>query len=135
MVSTWFLFAVGEFCVMKCRPALAATSSNFMGAGEVDVSARGRLRARMKISSRMLRVEPSLLHAELRFLILHERVPNQAGALVFRHQHRDAEIDAEHVGVVPASQRIERIDQSVAPPGFAIALANGAQNLHAVIVK
>src|SRR6059058_4806077 len=39
MVSIWFLFAVGEFWVVKRRPALAAMSSNRMVPELPDVCA------------------------------------------------------------------------------------------------
>src|SRR5512138_469153 len=53
--------------------------------------------------------------------------------MIFGHQHGDAEVDAENVFVVPASHGIERIDETVAVPGFvAVASADVAQHTHAV---
>ena len=48
----------------------------------------------------MLRAKPGSLHGLLRFGILHELLPDETGAMIFRHQHGDAEIDGEIVGVI-----------------------------------
>ena len=63
--------------------------------------------------------EPCLGHAALGFGILHEGLPDEGGARIFRHEHGDAGVDADDVGVVPVLQRIEGIDEAVAAPGFA----------------
>src|SRR5205823_8009536 len=53
---------------------------------------------------RLAGVESNFLHRGLRFGILHEGIPNEAAAVVFRHQHSDAKIDAQHIRVIRARQ-------------------------------
>jgi hypothetical protein len=36
--------------------------------------------------------------------------------VIFGHQHRNSQIDTEHVCVIPTIQRIEGIDEAVARP-------------------
>lgn len=42
----------------------------------------------------------------------------------FGHQRRDSDIDTNYVGVIPAGQRIEGIEESVALPHFRIIRPN-----------
>ena len=46
-------------------------------------------------------------HSALSVFVLHELFPYEAGAVIFRHQHGDAEINTKDVGVTPTSQGIE----------------------------
>src|SRR5579864_1979339 len=122
---------------MKCSPAFAAMSSNLMvpvfaGCSCEEWPVRDgentrlerTLKTTIKNKSRMLSLEPRPLHPALRFLILHECFPDQARPLIFRHHHRNAQVDAEHVGVVPIRQRIECVHQAVPSPSLGIALAD-----------
>src|SRR5213596_656982 len=56
------------------------------------------------------------LHCGLGFGIFHEGVPNEVAAMIFRHQHGDAKVDAQHVRVIPAAKWIESIDETVLLP-------------------
>jgi hypothetical protein len=47
-----------------------------------------------------------------------EGLPHEAGAQVLGHQDADAEVDAEHVGVVPLGVGMEGVAEAVAAPGF-----------------
>lgn len=63
-------------------------------------------------------LEAGYLHAAAGFIVLHKLFPDKTGAHVFRHQQRDAGVDAQHVGVVPVGERIEGVDETVFAPGF-----------------
>ena len=79
-------------------------------------------------------MKSNFLHRGLRFGILHEGVPNEAAAVVFRHQHGDAEIDAQHVRVVPTGQRIEGVDEPVLLPHLIpVRTAEISQDSHAIV--
>ena len=79
-------------------------------------------------------METRFLHGGLRFGIFHEGVPHKTCAVIFRHEHRDAEVDSQHILVVPAVKRIERIHEAVSRPGFLfVAAANVAQDAHAIV--
>src|SRR6478736_6839705 len=53
--------------------------------------------------------------------------------MVFGHQHRDTQVEAEYVGVVPAGQWIEGVNETVARPRLAILRANVVQHAYAVV--
>jgi hypothetical protein len=59
------------------------------------------------------RVKPDFRHRLLRFRIFHERLPQEAGALIFCHQQTNPKVDAEHVTVPPAGKRIEGVNKAV----------------------
>src|SRR5581483_10199357 len=60
--------------------------------------------------------EPCQLDAAMCFGRRHYSFPYRGASCVFDHQQRDAEIDAEHVGVEPVCVRLECINKSVAAP-------------------
>src|SRR5437016_978588 len=73
-------------------------------------------------------------HSAFYVFVLHELLPHEAAAMIFRHQHGDAEVEAEHVAVVPVRKRIERIAETVLRPNFfAIRPAKIAQHADAVV--
>src|SRR5258708_25759169 len=61
-------------------------------------------------------MESSAGHAVPSYVVLHELFPNETSSRVFRHQHRDAHINPDHILAVPVCQRIERVDESVPMP-------------------
>src|SRR5260370_4357476 len=77
-------------------------------------------------------LESRQVHSILRRRILHERVPHKLRALVLRHQHGNPQIDADHVRVIPAGQRIERVDIPVALTGLRIMSADPSQHMNSV---
>src|SRR5438874_9781295 len=82
---------------------------------------------------RLAGVDSNFLHRGLRFGILHEGIPNETAAVVFRHQHGDAQINAQHVRVIPSCERIESIDEPVLlPHAFTVGAAKMAQHPHAI---
>ena len=54
-------------------------------------------------------MKASELQCGLGFRVFYERVPHELRAIALCHEHRDAQVDAEHVGVVPAGERTERV--------------------------
>jgi hypothetical protein len=54
-------------------------------------------------------VESGTLHAALRGLVFRESSPDELRARVLRNQQRDALIDSDHSGVMPARQGVERV--------------------------
>src|SRR5260370_22560981 len=95
MVSIWFLFGVGEFRVVKCSPAFAAISSNWivpevvdicagafeMTAGEFNLGPEARMRAKVKVNKRMFGCW-TYLENDIRFMI--------AGGWISHHQNSPA---------------------------------------------
>src|SRR5438552_17871846 len=82
---------------------------------------------------RLAGVESNFLHRGLRFGILHEGIPNETAAVVFRHQHGDAKIDPKHVRVIPARQGVERVDETVLLPHLIpVRTTEISQNPHAI---
>src|SRR5216684_2395609 len=78
-------------------------------------------------------MKPRLLHRSLYFGILHEGVPDELRAVVLRHQHGDAEINAQHVRVIPTCKRIEGVYKAVSLPDLASVPATEIlQDSHAV---
>src|SRR6266478_2879674 len=78
-------------------------------------------------------MKPRLLHRGLCFGVLHEHVPDELRAVVFRHQHGDAEIDAQHICVMPSCEWIESIYKAVFLPDLASVPATEiSQHSHAV---
>src|SRR5882762_11217728 len=51
-------------------------------------------------------VKSYFLHRRLRCGILHEGVPHETAAVIFRHEHSDAEVDAQDIRVIPTGERI-----------------------------
>src|SRR5260370_15296411 len=79
-------------------------------------------------------MKPRLLHRGLYFGVLHEHVPDKLRAVVFRHQHGDAEIDAQHVCVIPCCEWIERVYKAVFLPDLAgVPATKISQHSHAVL--
>src|SRR5229473_6188164 len=79
-------------------------------------------------------MKPRLLHRGLYFGVLHEHVPDELRAVVFRHQHGDAEIDAQHVRVIPSCEWIERVYKAVSLPDLAsVPATEVSQHSHAVV--
>src|SRR6267378_5269705 len=79
-------------------------------------------------------MKPRLLHRGLYFGVLHEHVPDELRAVVLRHQHGDADIDAQHVCVIPSCKRIESVYKAVFPPDLASVPATEiSQDSHAVV--
>ena len=79
-----------------------------------------------------LSLQPNRGESALRFRIFHERVPDEVAALVFRHEHADAGVDSEHIGVIPPSQRVECVEEAIALPGLRILRAKIAENSDAI---
>src|SRR5438477_10938339 len=83
---------------------------------------------------RLAGVESNFLHRGLRFGILHEGIPNETAAVVFRHQHGDAQINAQHVRVIPSCERIESIDEAVLLPHLIpVRTTEISQNSHGIV--
>jgi hypothetical protein len=57
-------------------------------------------------------------HASLCSFVLHERIPNEGCASVFRHHHRDSYVNSHDVDIVPFGQRVERVHEPVLGPNF-----------------
>src|SRR5262249_33525846 len=91
------------------------------GNGRLD---RGRFRRRSGPETRAR-------HAVFRNIVLHELLPHETRARVFRHHQSDADVDANHVRAVPVGERVEGVHEAVSPPGAIFVLfANGAQHAH-----
>src|SRR5262249_42879104 len=74
------------------------------------------------------------VHPALRFLILHELFPYESRAVVFRHQHRNAQVYAENIGVVPSSKRVKGVTKAVfCPDAVSVCTAQISQHLDAVV--
>src|SRR5260370_25695839 len=78
-------------------------------------------------------LKPSQIHSILRCRVFHEGVPHKLGALVFRHQGGNPQIDSDHIGVVPAGQGIESVHITVALPGLRVMPANPSQHANGVL--
>src|SRR5260370_32516303 len=79
-------------------------------------------------------MKPRLLHRSLYFGILHEGVPDESRAVVLRHQHGDAEIDAQHICVIPSCERIESVYKAVFLPGpIPLPATEISQHSHAIV--
>src|SRR5260370_34491297 len=78
-------------------------------------------------------MKPRLLHRGLYFGVLHEHVPDELRAVVLRHQHGDAEIDAQHICVIPSCECIESVYKAVFLPDLAsVPPTEISQDSHAV---
>src|SRR5260370_6174517 len=78
-------------------------------------------------------MKPRLLHRSLCFGILHEGVPDELRALVLRHQHGDAEINAQHVRVIPSCKWIESVYKAVfLPDPSSVPATETSQHSHAI---
>ena len=80
----------------------------------------GASRSRSRGRRGSITLKARLRHAPLCLRVLHESLPNEAGAYVFGHQHGDAGIDADDILVIPLGQRIERIHEAIAAPGLRV---------------
>src|SRR5258708_22105978 len=79
-------------------------------------------------------MKPRLLHRGLCFGVLHEHVPDELRALVLRHQHGDAEIDAKRIRVIPSCKWIESVYKAIFLPDLAsVPAAEISQDSHAVV--
>jgi len=58
------------------------------------------------------------LHGEHILFVVHERLPDQTGAKILRHQDRNPLIDAQNIGVIPVGGRMEGVHEPVAAPGL-----------------
>src|SRR5258708_18105690 len=77
-------------------------------------------------------METSALHPALGLFIFHEVFPHESRAVIFRHQHGDAEIDAKHICVIPFCERIESACKAVfLPDPIPVAATQISQNSHA----
>src|SRR5215471_11347411 len=75
-------------------------------------------------------------HSALSVFVLHELFPYEAGAVIFRHQHGDAEINTKDVGVAPTSQGIEGIHEAVfRPRRMLVGAAKVPQNAETIAWK
>jgi hypothetical protein len=61
-------------------------------------------------------MKPTRLHGGDRFRVLHEGLPDKAGAKVLCHQQADSQVDAEDIRVVPEQGRMECVAEAVATP-------------------
>src|SRR5215472_12958632 len=86
--------------------------------------------SRTPAPSALVSVESGALHATLRFLSFHERLPQESSAQVLGHQHGDARVDPDHVVVVPVFQWVEGIDKAILAPGGAVTAANRFEHSH-----
>ena len=81
-------------------------------------------------------VEATGLHGCDGLRILHEGLPDEGGAEIFRHEQAYAEIDAEDVWVVPVLLGMEGVAESVAAPGvLAIVVTQSAKDVDAFTRK
>src|SRR5260370_10280408 len=79
-------------------------------------------------------MKPRILHSSFCFGILHEGVPDELRTVVLRHQHGDAEIDAQHICVIPSCKWIESVYKAVFLPDLASVPATEiSQHSHAVV--
>ena len=79
-------------------------------------------------------MEAGTFHPALGFPVFHELSPHETGAVIFRHQHRDAEIDAKHICVIPSCEGIESVYKAVFLPDLASVPATKiSQDSHAVV--
>ena len=62
--------------------------------------------------------EAGELHATPRFRILHEGIPHEPAPQVLRHQHGDAGVNADDIGIEPFGKQVECIDESILGPGL-----------------
>ena len=71
------------------------------------------------------------------FRISHERIPNETCTFVFCHEHGDANVNPDHIRVVPTRERIKDVNQAIAAPRalLSVAAPNVTENLDAVIIK
>ena len=66
------------------------------GLGELVLGSAG--------AGRLCAVEAAGLHGGDGLRVLHEGLPDEAGAEIFRHEQTDAKVDAEDIGVVPVAR-------------------------------
>src|SRR5205823_11814618 len=73
-------------------------------------------------------------HSAFHVFVLHKLFPHKAGAMIFRHQHGDSQVDAEDIRVVPIYERIESVAEAVLGPHlFAVRAAEMAQHADAIV--
>ena len=56
------------------------------------------------------------LHGAPRVGVLHEDIPDQTGAEILCHQHGDAEVDAENIGVIPVGCGMKCVHKAIPSP-------------------
>src|SRR5260370_4240958 len=79
-------------------------------------------------------MKPRLLHRGLYFGVLHEHLPDELRALVLRHQHGDAEIDAKRIRVIPSCEWIESVYKTIFPPDLIpVPATKISQDAHAFV--
>src|SRR5258708_9463556 len=79
-------------------------------------------------------MKPRLLHRGLCFGVIHEHVPDELRAMIFRHQHGDAEIDAKRIRVIPSCEWIESVYKTIFPPDLIpVPATKISQDAHAVV--
>jgi hypothetical protein len=74
--------------------------------------------------------EARIGHTALCLGVLHEGLPYEGSACIFRHEHGDAGVDADDVIVIPVFQWIEGIDEAVAAPGLRVTASDVFQHTH-----
>src|ERR1700730_12166334 len=79
---------------------------------------------------RLIFFEACALHPALRFLIPHERVPDETGAYIFCHQHGDSSINSNYVAVVPIPHGVECIYKSILTPRPRIVVLDVPEHPH-----
>ena len=62
-------------------------------------------------------METTRIHGLFRFWILHESLPNKTGAEIFCHQYSYAEIDPQHIRVIPKLTWVEGVTEAISAPG------------------
>src|ERR1700687_4318883 len=75
-------------------------------------------------------VEAGALHAALRLGILHESIPDESSAVIFRHEQGNSRVNADHVGVVPIPERVEGIHESILAPCAPVAILDVVQHAY-----
>src|SRR5271163_1635047 len=74
--------------------------------------------------------QPGSRHSALRFRRLHEGAPDEAGAQILGHEHRNARVDSDHVGIIPVLEWIERVNEAVLGPRRGVSVADRLQYPH-----
>src|SRR5579859_4275699 len=77
---------------------------------------RDLLVKKLCITLACIRMETGLPHGDSGLRVFREGLPEEAVAQVLSHEHTDAQVDAQNVGVIPVAVRMEGIAKSVAAP-------------------
>src|SRR5437879_4202550 len=79
-------------------------------------------------------MEARELHSSFDLFIFHEVLPHESRAVIFRHQHGDAEIDAKHICVIPSCERVKSVYKAVfLPDPIPVPATEISQDSHAVV--